>query len=72
MAMITLLNLQKRFPCLERKGDVHGFTPVLQSTGKDCRQDSEDYFKSGHTLLWFHLGQIYILLHLSDTHILKI
>ena len=48
------------------------FTPVLQSNRKDCSQDSEDYLKSGHTLLWFHLGQIYILLHLSDMHILKI
>ena len=27
---------------------------------------------SGHILLWFHLGQIYTLLHLSDIHILKI
>ena len=32
-------------------GYVHDFTPVLQSARKDCRQDSEDYLNSGHTLL---------------------
>ena len=50
MVMITLLNLQKRFSCLEQREYVHGFTPVLQSTRKDCRQESEDYLNSGHTL----------------------
>ena len=44
---------------------------VSHSTRKDCREDAEDYLNSGHTLLLFHLGQIYTLLHLSDTHILK-
>ena len=43
--------------------------PVLQSTRKDCRQDSEDYLNSCRTLLYFHLGQIYTLQHLSDIHI---
>ena len=45
MVMITLLNIQKRFSCLERRGYV-----CTESTRKDRRQDSEDYLNSGHTL----------------------
>ena len=32
-------------------GDMYNVLPVFQSTRKDCRQDSEDYLNSGHTLL---------------------
>ena len=31
--------------------DLYMVLPLLQSTRKDCRQDSEDYLNSGHTLL---------------------
>ena len=46
--------------------------PVLQSTRKECRQDSEDYLNSSHYFSFICMGQIYTLLYLSDIHILEI
>ena len=44
--------------------------PVLQSTRKECRQDSEDYLNSSHYFSFICMGQIYMhfALFLRFTH----
>ena len=73
MVMISFFKLTEEIFLFRTEGGMYMVLPQCCSQHwKDCRQDSEDYLNSGHTLLLLHLGQIYTLLHLSDIHILKI
>ena len=74
MVMITLLNLQKRFSCLERRGVFTRFYQCCSQqekiVDKASRQDSEDYLNSDHTSLYFFIGSnLHFVAFIRYTHL---